>query len=144
MDGYENMIEQLLEKPCWVVDLLPQRVPASRGAQFSAVEAYYLNRQNGKKLRKRFTDILLKLNCYYDFLLYRGSHGLATLNPPPEILAKRIMDAQEELLILLESEDALILIGRDDTCISFYNPSEPLLTMLVQLARAHSLFLWRA
>ena len=38
----EARVEALLEKPCWVLDFLPQRVPADSPGQYFAVEAYLL------------------------------------------------------------------------------------------------------
>ena len=33
-------MEELLQKPCWVIDFLPEQVPADAAGQFFAVEEY--------------------------------------------------------------------------------------------------------
>ena len=137
------MIETLLNKPYWVVDFLPEQVPDGSAGQFFAVEEYFLREPALSGLRRRFTDILLKLNCYYDFQVCAADSEEFVRNPAPEALAARILDAQENLCILLPREDALITLDRDDTCMTVYNPSETLLNRLRLLASAEGLFLWQ-
>lgn len=137
------MIETLLNKPYWVIDFLPEQVPDGSAGQFFAVEEYYLREPALSTLRRRFTDILLKLNCYYDFQVCAADSEEFVRNPAPEALASRILGAQENLCILLPREDALITLDRDDTCMTVYNPSETLLNRLRLLATAEGLFLWQ-
>ena len=137
------MIETLLNKPYWVVDFLPEQVPDGSAGQFFAVEGYYLREPALSGLRRRFTDILLKLNCYYDFQVCAADSEEFVRNPAPDVLAARILGAQENLCILLPREDALITLDRDDTCMTVYNPSETLLNRLRLLASAEGLFLWQ-
>ena len=137
------MIETLLNKPYWVVDFLPEQVPDGSAGQFFAVEEYWLREPARSGLRRRFADILLKLNCYYDFQVCAADSEDFVRNPAPDILASRILDTQENLCILLPREDALITLDRDDTCMTVYNPSETLLNRLRLLASAEGLFLWQ-
>lgn len=137
------MIETLLNKPYWVIDFLPEQVPDGSAGQFFAVEEYYLRKPALSTLRRRFTDILLKLNCYYDFQVCAADSEEFVRNPAPDILASRVLDTQENLCILLPREDALITLDRDDTCMTVYNPSETLLNRLRLLATAEGLFLWQ-
>lgn len=137
------MIETLLNKPYWVVDFLPEQVPEGSAGQFFAVEDYWLREPALSALHRRFTDILLKLNCYYDFQVCAADSEEFVRNPTPAVLAARILGAQENLCILLPREDALITLDRDDTCMTVYNPSETLLNRLRLLASAEGLFLWQ-
>ena len=137
------MIETLLNKPYWVVDFLPEQVPEGSAGQFFAVEDYWLREPALSGLRRHFADILLKLNCYYDFQVCAADSEEFVRNPTPDVLAARILGAQENLCILLPREDALITLDRDDTCMTVYNPSETLLNRLRLLASAEGLFLWQ-
>ena len=137
------MIETLLNKPYWVVDFLPEQVPEGSAGQFFAVEDYWLREPALSGLRRHFADILLKLNCYYDFQVCPADSEEFIRNPAPDVLAARILGAQENLCILLPREDALITLDRDDTCMTVYNPSETLLNRLRLLASAEGLFLWQ-
>jgi hypothetical protein len=71
------MLESYLEKPYWVVDFLPKQVPENGGGRFFSVEQYYLEPTRYAILREHFSDILLKLYCYYDLRLFIGDDTLS-------------------------------------------------------------------
>ena len=145
----ERLIEELLEKPYWVVDVLPERVPVNSAGQYFAVEQYYRQPERIAVLHRKFADILLKLNCYYD--MAAGSGGAAEESwiweqrPAPEKLETLIMqDGQPgSVLILIESEETLIVIDRDDLYMTVYDPPGHLLEKLRTLAAAEGLFVWQ-
>lgn len=66
MDKYDK-IDELLNTTCYVIDTLPKKVEKDDEGQYFAVEEYYLKQAELNKLYWKFIDILLKLNCYYDF-----------------------------------------------------------------------------
>ena len=133
------MMEELLNKPYWVIDFLPRQVPAKGSGQFFAVEEYYLR----SPLRRGFAEILLKLNCYYDFEVCEPETEKWQKNPPPEALFSWIADNEKDLCVLLPAENALITANRDDLYMTVYGPSEELLQLLRSLAAASGLFLWQ-
>lgn len=137
------MVEALLEKPCWVVDFLPEQVPPNSAGRFFAVEKYYLQQPLLADLHRRFADILLKLNCYSDFLVSFPDADQQVSNPAPDLLSSWIHSGEKDLCIVLPGENALITLNRDDTCMSVFNPPEPLLNRLRLLAAANGLFLWQ-
>lgn len=133
------MMEELLNKPYWVIDFLPRQVPAKGGGQFFAVEEYYLR----SPMRRGFAEILLKLNCYYDIEVCEPETEKWQKNPPPEALFSWIADNEKDLCVLLPAENALITANRDDLYMTVYAPSEELLQLLRSLAAASGLFLWQ-
>ena len=133
------MMEELLNKPYWVIDFLPRQVPAKGGGQFFAVEGYYLR----SPMRRGFAEILLKLNCYYDFEVCEPETEKWQKNPPPEALFSWIADNEKDLCVLLPAENALITANRDDLYMTVYAPSKELLQLLRSLAAASGLFLWQ-
>ena len=133
------MMEELLNKPYWVIDFLPRQVPAKGGGQFFAVEEDYLR----SPMRRGFAEILLKLNCYYDFEVCEPETEKWQKNPPPEALFSWIADNEKDLCVLLPAENALITANRDDLYMTVYAPSEELLQLLRSLAAASGLFLWQ-
>ena len=137
------MTEALLNKPYWVIDLLPEQVPQESAGQYFAVEQYYLQPPMISEIHRRFADILLKLNCYSDFLVSCPDQGLQFRNPSPVLLVTWITAEQKDLNILLPGEEALITLNHDDTCMTVYHPSETLLGRLRSLASANGLFLWK-
>ena len=59
-------IEDYLDRPYLVIDILPKQVPANSGGQYFRLEEYFRIHPRIDTLYVRFTNILLKLNCYVD------------------------------------------------------------------------------
>ena len=135
------LIDELLEKPCWVIDLLPCRVPADTGGQFFRIEPRFLK---DRRLRCTFVSVLLKLNCYYDFLVFRGESDEYVANPKPKKLEKWVLRDKEGLSILIPEVEALISVPTDSTYIALHNPTRELLELVRQIATASGLFVWEA
>ena len=51
-------IDELLTKPCWIIDILPEQVPGNGPGQFFAIEKAFLHDPD---LRRKQADLLLKL-----------------------------------------------------------------------------------
>lgn len=142
--NYDEIVERLLEKPCWVIDLLPMRVPQDSAGQFFNVERYYLQEPRHERLCRRYADVLLKLNCYHNLLVNHDDEWVK--NPPPEALVTWLTTSLQNghMCVLINDGDALITASGGDIHVSLYNPSEPLLQLLAQLAAAEGLFLWKS
>ena len=61
---YDDRIDSLMEKPYWIVDMLPKQVPPRSGGQYFRVEDYIVN-DDGRKhtLYTKLANVLVKLNC---------------------------------------------------------------------------------
>ena len=137
------MLEELLREPFWVVDFLPEQVPADGGGQFFAVERFFLEADRGAALRRRFGELLLKVNCYFDCLAGPPEEGRLRLNPPPGQLFAWVAEEREDLCILLPGEKALITLNRGDTHLTVYHPSGRLLGLMKRLAAGAGLYMWQ-
>ena len=137
----EKMIEELLEMPCLVVDFLPEQVPEKDARQYFAVEKYYLEPERYAGFREKFTDILLKLSCYYAFSVCEAAVGKFFDKPAPEWLAGKIRE-KKDLCVLLPEEKVLITLNRDDLYMSVYNADGKVLEIIRKLAEANGLFVW--
>ena len=137
------MTEALLNKPYWVIDILPEQVPEDSAGRYFAIEHYFLQQPGITDIHNRFTAVLLKLNCYYDFLVCLSDQEQQICNPEPERLVSWINAEQKDLCILLAGENVLITLNHDDTCMTVYNPSEALINRIRSLATVHGLFLWQ-
>ena len=137
------MIDIFFEKEHWVVDFLPKQVPENAGGKFFHVEQYYLEPERYIVLRERFCEVLLKLYCYYDLRLFIDDDTEGIFNPDSKLLASHIMDNQSNLCMLLGASEALITLGRDNTNLTVYAPSENLLELIRMLAGAVGLFVWK-
>ena len=139
-------IDELIEKPYWIIDILPKQVPADQGGQYFKVERYYLNRI--PLLCRKYSDMLLKLNCYYDMdVSHDGENWLR--NPEPEAVEQGVEACFSEkasksvLFVSLASEQVLMVIERDCTHMTIYNPKEELLELIRLLAASTGLFVWK-
>jgi len=138
-------IEELLEQPYYVMDILPKQVPADRGGQYFKVEQRYL--KDMRRLSRQYAGVLLKLNCYYDLAFsHDAEHWL--LNPEPEEIVRMVSACLSEeptkwlLYVMLAEESMLLTLQRDATHMTLYNLADELLQLLGQLASSEGLFVW--
>ena len=144
-------VDEYLEKPYWVIDILPKQVPANSRGQYFKIEEYYLEHPQIDAIYRKFTNILLKLNCYEDIDVsqddgeYQSSGEEWMTNPAPKDIKAMLLKCISEeglLTIYLKSSDALITISGDDTYMTVYNPSEETIELLRSLATSEGLFIW--
>ena len=138
-------IEEYLNKPYWVIDILPKQVPADGKGQYFRIEKYFLEHPQIDNIYRKFTNILLKLNCYEDIgVSYDGEDWIT--NPAPhelEAALLKCMADKQMFYIILKSADVLITVRGDDTYMTVYNPTEEVLELIGSLAGSEGLYLWR-
>lgn len=139
--NYDEIVEQLLETPYWVIDMMPKQVPQESRGQFFAVERYYLEEPQHERLCRRFADVLLKLNCYHDLHVSHGDEWVT--NPAPAVLAEWLTESLQHghLCALIDDGTSLITASGGDIYMTLYNPSPDLLELVRNLANAAGLFL---
>ena len=138
-------IEEYLNKPYWVIDILPKQVPADSRGQYFRIEKYFLEHPQIDFIYRKFTNILLKLNCYEDIDMSHDGDEWITKPDPHELeaaLLKSMADRQM-FYIILKSADVLITVSGDDTYMTVYNPTEEVLELIGSLAGSEGLFIWR-
>ena len=132
-----DKVETLLEKEYWVIDFLPRQVKKDEAGQFFAIEQYFLKEEQAKLLQEKFLRILLKLNCYYDISVCVNDEWVE--NPAPDALTS--MTQSIGCLALIQ--DSLLMYGKDDLCMTVYQPDEEILDLLKQLANGEGLYVWK-
>ena len=138
-------IEEYLNKPYWVIDILPKQVPADGGGQYFRIEKYFLEHPQIDEIYRKFIHILLKLNCYEDIEVSHDGVEWIT-NPAPHELEAALLGSladKQMFYIILKSADVLITVSGDDTYMTVYNPTEEVLELIGSLAGSKGLFLWR-
>ena len=138
-------IEEYLNKPYWVIDILPKQVPADGRGQYFRIEKYFLEHPQIDNIYRRFTNILLKLNCYEDIDVSHDGDGWIT-NPDAHELEEALlasMAGKRMLYIVLKSADVLITVSGDDTHMTVYNPTEETIGLIETLAVSEGLFMWK-
>ena len=141
---FDNLMGDLLEGPYWIVDVLPEQVPANADGQYFSVERYYLQPERIRILRRRFAEILLRLNCYHDMAVSFDSCEAWEKNPDPESFAQKLeeLSGNSFLRAVFEAQGAMIDIEHDDTYMTVYDPDFRLMEKLHALAAAEGLFVW--
>lgn len=77
------MIDELLEKECYIIDYLPETVAPNAEGQFWNVEYYLLNSERSAWIRDRFAAVILKIMCYcHTAVLWNGWID----RPAPELI----------------------------------------------------------
>ena len=138
-------IEEYLNKPYWVIDILPKQVPADSRGQYFKIEKYYLEHPQIDNIYRKITNILLKLNCYEDIDVSHDGDEWIT-NPDPHELEAALLGSMADkqmFYIILKSGDVMITVSGDDTYMTVYNPTEEMLELIGSLAGSEGLFLWR-
>ncbi len=147
MEKILSKIDELLEKPCYLIDIFPRTVPGSRDGRYFKVEEYL--QKNRGVWNEKFCTLLLKLYCYYDLWVSAGEE-LAE-NPEPEVLAGWIRHCfdggwkeRDYINIILPKCSAMVILNGDDLYLRLYGPDEQLLDLVSQLAGAEGLFVYKA
>ena len=127
-------IEELLNAPYWIIDILPKQVPAGSAGQYFAIEKY-LRETQLSDIKKKHVNLILKLNCYRDISLDEDKE----INISPEQIADAIYKRYVNILV----DDAMIVSEPEDTYLTIYNPDEDLLTLMRELASGEGMFVWK-
>ena len=128
-------IEELLEKPYWIIDILPDQVPADSLGQYFAVEKYFLGKERIGMIKQKHIDLILKLNCYRRISIDEEEEG----NPSPE----RIANEMRERYLYIMLNDSMILSEPDDTHMTVFNPDKETLELIRKLAAGEGLYVWQ-
>ena len=119
-------IEELLQCPYWIIDILPLQVPKDSPGQYFAVEKYFLQGDQMEKIKQKHIDLILKLNCYRDISI--GDEN--EINPSPKYLA----DEMKKKYLYIMIGESMILSEPDDTHLTVFNPDSQLLDLIRQIA----------
>ena len=131
----KQTIEELLQTPYWIVDILPKQVPVASFGQYFAVKDYFLTKGQLLKIKQKHINLILKLNCYEDIRIDEE----AIVNLKPEQIATEMR--KRYLCILIRN--SLIVSEPDDTYLTVYNPDENLLELIKTIAASEGLFVWK-
>ena len=131
----KQTIEELLQAPYWVIDILPRQVPKDSPGQYFAVERYYLSDPQLAEIKQKHIHVILKLNCYRDLSL----DDAPAINPPPE----RIAEEMRRRYLCIMVDDAMIVSEPDDVTMTVFNPNRELLELIEALASGEGLYVWQ-
>lgn len=128
-------INEILQTPHWVIDILPKQVPANSPGQFFTVENSFREEERMTKIKYKHINFVMKLNCYMDIAI----DDEETINPPPS----RIAQEMRRRYVWIRIGDAMIISEPDDTHMTLFNPDEELLELAKAIAPSEGLFVWQ-
>ncbi|MBQ3423817.1 MAG: hypothetical protein IJH38_01285 [Clostridia bacterium] len=131
----KKTVEELLQCPYWIIDILPSQVPEDSPGQYFAVEKVFLQGDRLEAIKQKHINLVLKLNCYRDLSI--GDE--AAINPPP----KHIADEMKKRVLCMMTGGSMILSEPDDTHLTVFNPDSQLLELIRQIAWSEGLFVWK-
>ena len=131
----KKTIEELLQCPYWIIDILPSQVPKDSPGRYFVVEKYFLEGNRAEEIKQKHINLILKLNCYRDISLSDDT----VINPLPEHLAAEM---KQRYLYIFVGE-SMILSEPDDTHLTVFNPDPQLLELIEQIASSEGLFVWK-
>ena len=131
----KKTIDELLQTPYWIIDILPKQVPAHSAGQYFAIEKYYLDKKRFNDIKQKHINVILKLNCYRDISIDEEEE----INPSLERIEKEMKNRYLYIMI----GESMILSEADDTHMTLFNPDEELLELVKDIASKEGLFVWR-
>lgn len=139
-----QLVEALLKEPYCIIDILPKQVPSESAGQYFAVEQFFLAPERLREIRRKQTELLLKLNCYYDMRASFDAGETWSMNPDPEWLALELASLSngKAVRILFPEQETMIDLDGCDTYMTVYHPSDEMRDLLGRIAGAEGLFLW--
>ena len=128
-----NKADELLQKPCWVIDILPEQVPKESKGQFFEIERFFLESSRLTSIKQKHVNVLLKLNCYYQLSID------GEVNPSPERIVEDVMERSVQIMV----GEAIILSEPDELHMTVYNPDEKMVKLITAISLGEGLFLWK-
>lgn len=135
-------IEHLLTKPYWIIDILPKQVPANSGGQYFTIEKYFLSPPHVDAIYHRFANVLLKLNCYVDIIVFKVNGETWVENPAPDDLKLMVLE-RKPLFVVLKQSQAILSITGDDHNMTVYGADEETLQFLSTITASEGLYVWK-
>ncbi len=135
-------IEELLSKPYWIVDILPKQVPANAGGQYFKIEKFFLSSPRVDAIYRKFANVLLKLNCYVDIIVFLIDDESWVENPAPEDMERMVLN-RRPLFVVLKQSMAMLSITGDDHNMTLYGADEETLQLISSIASAEGLSVWK-
>lgn len=129
------LIDELLQKPYWIIDVLPEQVPGDSPGQYFSIEKYFLGAGQLADIKQKHINLVLKLNCYRRISINEEKE----YNPSPD----RIAEEMKSKYLYLMLDDSMILSEPDDTHMTVFNPDEETLELIRVLAAGEGLYVWQ-
>ena len=88
----EALVEELLEAPYFVADILPERVPKDSEGQYFAVEKYFCAPERLADIYRRHAEVMLRFNCCHSMFVTFDWGETWERDPEPEGFVRRVTE----------------------------------------------------
>jgi len=126
-------INEILQTPFWVIDILPKQVPEKNSGQFFTIEKYFTEDDRIAGIKQKHINLILKLNCYMEISMDDET------NPPPAKVAHEM----RRRYVWIRHGDSMIISEPDDAHMTLFNPDEDLLELVKTLAQGEGMYVWQ-
>ncbi len=129
-------------RPCCIIDILPEQVPMYSPGRYFEVERFFRSRLD--EIIRKFADLLVKLNCYCHLEVGWDGENY-TDDFAPEALERFFEEANsspDPLYIRVNSSDAVFVYANGDHYMTLYEPAPELIRLVSKLATSEGLFVW--
>ena len=136
----DEITESLLEKICYVIDILPSRMTDYE--KYSEMEAYYLQEKELEQFAEKIVNIVIKIQGYHEFEIFCGTwqHNVV----PGELaeMVRKTIRSKNGFLNMLSKQDNMLLSVHGQTLyMEVYNPTLAAIANLSMLASSEGLFM---
>ena len=144
MKNQTQIVDKLLKKNCYLIDFLPKKVSKNAKGSFFTVESHFLYNDKYELIKLKFSNIILKLMCYYRITILCNQEMLQQPTPQnAELAICNIVKKRSGVLnFLFPDENMLLVFDPDYLNLIVYNPSKKARKLFKQLAWSEGLF-WR-
>ncbi|MBQ3658141.1 MAG: hypothetical protein II956_15075 [Bacteroidales bacterium] len=135
--------QSIFDTPYYVIDIFPLQIPEQRSGAYFAAEKFFLQEPHLLLLRQKFARVIIKLCCYFDFVLERDNELHET--PSPEFLYDTITTCKpnDYLTFFFPQQNCAIIYSSDDLYMTLYNADEDFAKLTAQICSAEGVFLRR-
>lgn len=142
----EALVEELLEAPYFVADILPERVSKDAEGQYFAVEKYFRAPERLAEIYRRHAEVMLRFNCYHSMLATFDWGKTWERDPEPEEFARRVTELAGGgagfMRAVFPEPKIMIELDAGDTYTSVCCPGGEAPETLRALVSSAGLFMW--
>ena len=139
----DEMTESLLEKICYVIDILPSKM-ADFG-KFAEIEEYYLQEKEVDLFAEKIVNIVIKIQGYHEIEVFCETWQRNVMPKElAEMIRKTIRSKNGFLNMLCKKDNMLLSVHGQTFHMNIYNPTLAAIANLSMLASSEGQFMRRA
>ena len=140
------LLESLLEEPCLIIDVMPERVPKDSSTFWEVEDLLLEDKDEMELLASKFRRIVLKLACYFGFEAFDTARGEWQEDGSADELSESIVEVVEGgvggIAVLFPSEECLLFVEGGSLNMTAHGTNKRFRELLAKLAKSEGLFCW--